>query len=49
MLLYAGALEIILTPDFTGQVPKELLQQLPHPPDLMLHGLLNIIFNGIMV
>lgn len=48
VLLYASALETILNPDFTQQVPAELMQELPHTPAAVFDGLVKIIFNGII-
>ncbi|OKL41694.1 TetR/AcrR family transcriptional regulator [Pontibacter flavimaris] len=48
VLLYASALETILNPDFTEQVPKELMQELPKTPGEVFDGLVKIIFKGIL-
>ncbi|GAB3815972.1 TetR/AcrR family transcriptional regulator [Pontibacter rugosus] len=48
VLLYASALETILNPDFTQQVPQELISELPTTPGTVFDGLVNIIFNGIL-
>ncbi|WP_347159139.1 TetR/AcrR family transcriptional regulator [Pontibacter chitinilyticus] len=49
VLLYASALESILNPDFTQQVPEDLMQELPLKPASVFDGLLNIIFHGILM
>ncbi|AKD05789.1 TetR family transcriptional regulator [Pontibacter korlensis] len=48
VLLYASALETILNPDFTEQVPAELLQDMPKTPGAVFDGLVKIIFGGIL-
>ncbi len=48
VLLYASALETILNPDFTQQVPRELMSELPGDPGSVFDGLVNIIFKGIL-
>ena len=48
VLLYASALETILNPDFTEQVPQKLMQELPKAPGEVFEGLVHIIFNGIL-
>ncbi|TPE46039.1 TetR/AcrR family transcriptional regulator [Pontibacter mangrovi] len=48
VLLYASALETILNPDFTEQVPHNLMQDLPRAPGAVFDGLVKIIFNGIL-
>ncbi len=49
VLLYASALETILNPDFTEQVPKELMLELPQTPGEVFKGLVEIIFKGILL
>ncbi|WP_266205390.1 TetR/AcrR family transcriptional regulator [Pontibacter kalidii] len=48
VLLYASALETILNPDFTEQVPQELMHGLPKTPGEVFDGLVKIIFKGIL-
>jgi AcrR family transcriptional regulator len=48
VLLYASALETILNPDFTRQMPNALTDQIPSSPDSVFDGLVNIIFNGVL-
>ena len=48
VLLYASSLETILNPDFTKQVPRELIKELPYTPAAVFEGLVKIIFNGIL-
>lgn len=48
VLLYASALDTILNPNFTQQVPPELMQELPQTPAAVFDGLVRIIFNGII-
>ncbi|MCX2741788.1 TetR/AcrR family transcriptional regulator [Pontibacter anaerobius] len=48
VLLYASALETILNPDFTEQVPQGLMQELPKTPREVFDGLVKIIFKGIL-
>ena len=48
VLLYASALETILNPDFTQQVPGELMRELPKTPGEVFEGLVNVIFAGIL-
>lgn len=48
VLLYASALETILNPEFTEQVPQQLMQELPNTPGKVFEGLVNIIFRGIL-
>ncbi|PRY15467.1 TetR family transcriptional regulator [Pontibacter ummariensis] len=48
VLLYASALETILNPSFTQQVPEELMNQLPQTPETVFESLVKIIFTGVM-
>lgn len=48
VLLYASALETILNPEFTQQVPSKLMQELPTKPGAVFDGLVRIIFTGIL-
>lgn len=48
VLLYASALETILNPDFTRQVPQEMMQELPQTPGEVFEGLVEVIFKGIL-
>lgn len=48
VVLYASALETILNPDFTQQVPGVLMDELPKTPGAVFDGLVKIIFNGIL-
>lgn len=49
VLLYASALETILNPEFTDQVPKELIQDMPKTPGEVFDGLVKVIFKGILI
>ncbi|WP_299757412.1 TetR/AcrR family transcriptional regulator [uncultured Pontibacter sp.] len=49
VLLYASALETILNPEFTDQVPKELIQDMPKTPGEVFDGLVKVIFKGILL
>ncbi|MFD2515477.1 TetR/AcrR family transcriptional regulator [Pontibacter locisalis] len=48
VLLYASALETILNPDFTRQMPRVLIDEMPATPDSVFDGLVGIIFNGVL-
>lgn len=49
IMLYASAMETIMTPNFTRQIPEEMLKDLPYAPNDVFNGLVDIIFNGILI
>lgn len=48
IMLYASAIETILTPDFTKQIPGSLMKDMPYSPKAVFEGLVDIIFKGIL-
>jgi AcrR family transcriptional regulator len=48
VLLYASAIETIFNPNFTRQIPQEMLKNLPYSSSAMFEGVAKIIFEGIL-
>jgi AcrR family transcriptional regulator len=47
IMLYAGAVETIMTPDFNRQIPAHFLREMPYNSTAVFDGLIDVIFNGI--
>jgi len=48
VILYASAIETIINPNFTRQIPHEFIPDLPYSVTAIFEGLVNIIFEGII-
>jgi len=47
VMLYASAVETIITHDFTRQIPQAMLKEMPYSSAAIFDGLIDIIFKGI--
>ncbi len=49
VILYANAIDSILSPSFTRRIPNEMMKNFPYSPTAVFEGLNDIIFQGIVV
>ena len=49
VLMYSCAIETIINPSFTRQIPLEMKNELPSTPSRIFEGLMEIIFEGIAI
>lgn len=48
VLMYSSAIETIINPNFTRQIPSEIMHELPYTSSAIFEGLMKIIFEGIV-
>lgn len=48
VVLYANAIQNLLDPLFLNQLPKDIMNEIPHKPAEIFDNLINIIYEGIL-
>ncbi|MBI9035296.1 MAG: TetR/AcrR family transcriptional regulator [Bacteroidales bacterium] len=48
VLLYMSATETIINPNFTRNIPKEMMSEIPFSTSAIFEGLVKIIFEGVL-